>query len=62
MKIDFATVGGMLCGSMTNPMALNYANDVVKGDASSVAYTTVYPMSMFARVIIVQILLLAKCG
>ena len=62
MKMDFATVGGMLCGSMSNPMALNYANDVVKGDASSVAYTTVYPMTMFARVIIVQILLLAMCG
>lgn len=62
MKMDYATVGGMLCGSMANPMALNYANDVVKGDASSVAYTTVYPMSMFARVIIVQILLLAMCG
>ncbi len=62
MKMDFATVGGMLCGSMANPMALNYANDIVKGDASSVAYTTVYPMSMFARVIIVQILLVALCG
>lgn len=62
MKMDFATVSGMLCGSMANPMALNYANDSVKNDSPSVAYTTVYPMSMFARVIIVQILLLAMCG
>ena len=52
----------MLCGSMSNPMALNYANDAVNGDAPSVAYTTVYPMSMFARVIIVQVLLLVMCG
>jgi len=42
MKMDYATVGGMLCGSMANPMALNYANDVVGNDAPAVAYTTVY--------------------
>ena len=62
MKMDFATVSGMLCGSMANPMALNYVNDSIKNDSPSVAYTTVYPMSMFARVIIVQILLLVLCG
>lgn len=62
MKMDFASISGMLCGSMANPMALNYANDNLKNDAASVAYTTVYPMSMFARVIIVQILLLALCA
>ena len=62
LRMDFATVSGMLCGSMANPMALNYANDTLKNDAASVAYTTVYPMSMFARVIIVQILLLVMCG
>ena len=58
MKMDYATVGGMLCGSMANPMALNYANDVVGNDAPAVAYTTVYPLSMFVRVIIVQVLLI----
>ena len=62
MKLDYATVSGMLCGSMANPMALNYVNDSVKNDSPSVAYTTVYPMSMFVRVIIVQILLLVMCG
>ena len=61
MKMDYASVGGMLCGSMANPMALNYANDVVQTDSPSVAYTTVYPLSMFVRVVIVQILLLAIC-
>jgi AspT/YidE/YbjL antiporter-like protein len=61
MKMDYATVGGMLCGRMANPMALNYANDVVGNDAPAVAYTTVYPLSMFVRVIIVQVLLICMC-
>lgn len=58
MKIDFGTVSGMLCGSMANPMALNYANDTIPGDNPSVAYATVYPLSMFVRVIIAQVLLM----
>lgn len=57
-KLDFGTVSGMLCGSMANPMALNYANDLVPTDHPSVAYATVYPLSMFARVIIAQIILM----
>jgi AspT/YidE/YbjL antiporter-like protein len=52
LKIDFGTVSGMLCGSMANPMALNYANDTIPGDNPSVAYATVYPLCMFLRVII----------
>ena len=44
---------------MANPMALNYVNDTVEGDNPSVAYATVYPLSMFARVILVQVLLMA---
>ena len=58
MKIDFGSVSGMLCGSMANPMALNYANDTIPGDNPSVAYDTVYPLSMFLRVIIAQVLLM----
>lgn len=58
MKIDFGSVSGMLCGSMANPMALNYVNDTLPGDNSSVAYATVYPLSMFLRVIIAQVLLM----
>ena len=59
MKIDFGSVSGMLCGSMANPMALNYANDTIPGDNPSVAYATVYPLSMFLRVIIAQVLLMS---
>lgn len=58
MKVDFGSVAGMLCGSMANPMALNYANDTLPGDHPSVAYATVYPLSMFVRVIIAQLLLM----
>ena len=62
LRIDFGSVFGMLCGSMANPMALNYVNDTVSGDNPSVAYATVYPLSMFARVILVQVLLMALLG
>ncbi len=62
MKIDFGTVSGMLCGSMANPMALNYANDTIPGDNPSVAYATVYPLCMFLRVIIAQVLLMFFLG
>lgn len=58
MKVDFGSVAGMLCGSMANPMALNYVNDTIPGDDPSVSYATVYPVCMFLRVIIVQVLLL----
>jgi len=58
MKLDFGTVAGTLCGSMANPMALDYANSTLPGDRPSVAYATVYPLSMFARVILVQLVIL----
>lgn len=62
MKIDFGTVSGMLCGSMANPMALSYVNETISGDNPSIAYATVYPLGMFARVILVQILLMCLLG
>lgn len=57
-KMDVGTTYGMLCGSMANPMALTFANDCVEGDAPSVSYATVYPLGMFLRVVLIQILLL----
>ena len=59
LKFDFGTTTGMLCGSMANPMALDYAHSILPGDHQSIAYATVYPLSMFARVILVQIVILA---
>ena len=58
MKLDFGSVSGMLCGSMANPMALSYANTTVEGDEPSVSYATVYPLSMFIRVISAQLLIM----
>ena len=57
-KYDYGTICGILCGSMANPMALTYANDTIKGDAASISYATVYPLCMFMRVIVAQIVLL----
>ncbi|MDR2626567.1 MAG: transporter, partial [Dysgonamonadaceae bacterium] len=57
-KTDYAVNAGMLCGSMANPMALTYANTTVEGDEPSVAYATVYPFSMFLRVITAQLMIL----
>ena len=57
-RLDFGSICGMLCGSMANPMALNYANDTLPGDNPAVSYATVYPLSMFCRVIIAQIILM----
>ena len=57
-KLDYAHNVGMLCGSMANPMALNYANTTVDGDEPSVSYATVYPLSMFVRVLSAQLIIL----
>lgn len=58
MREDYGAVAGMLCGSMSNPMALNYVNSTVESDTPSVAYATVYPLTMFARVVLAQLLLM----
>lgn len=58
-KLDFGTSAGMVSGAMANPMSLTYANESVKGDDAAVAYATTYPLSMFARVVIAQLLVIA---
>ena len=57
-KFDFGTICGILCGSMANPMALGYANDTIKGETSNISYASVYPLGMFVRVIIAQVLVM----
>lgn len=57
-KFDFGSICGLLCGAMANPMALSYANDTIKNDRAAVAYTSVYPLGMFIRVIIAQIIIM----
>lgn len=56
--MNFGSTCGMLCGSMANPMALNYVNDSFPGNDASVSYATVYPLGMFMRVVISQVVLM----
>ena len=57
-KTDYAKNVGMLCGVMANPIALNYANSTADSDEPAVAYATVYPITIFLRVISAQIIML----
>ncbi|MBR5299269.1 MAG: putative transporter [Bacteroidales bacterium] len=57
-KTEYADNVGMLCGSMANPFALDFANPSGEGDDPAVAYATVYPASIFLRVISAQIIML----
>ena len=52
------STAGMLCGAMANPSALGYVNDNMPGDKASVAYVTVYPLAMFLRVIVAQVMVM----
>lgn len=58
-KINFLTIMGLSSGSMTDPPALAYANNSTGNDAPAVAYSTVYPLTMFMRVVAAQALILA---
>ena len=53
-KMDFYTIMGTLAGSMTNPIALTYANGIAGSDMPAISYATVYPLVMFLRVVIAQ--------
>lgn len=56
-RMDYTTICGWTCGAMANPMALNYANDTLDGDTATVSYAAVYPLSMFIRIVIAQLLI-----
>ena len=57
-KLNYCTFIGLLSGATTDPPALAYANKVANNDAPAVAYSTVYPLTMFLRVITAQLLVL----
>ncbi len=58
LKANYLTICGVLSGSMTDPPALAYANTIAGPEAPSVAYATVYPLTMILRVISAQLLVL----
>ena len=58
-KVNYFTLMGLIAGSTTDPPALAYANQISGNDAPSVGYSTVYPLTMFLRILAGQMILLA---
>ncbi|MBQ4222725.1 MAG: putative transporter [Prevotella sp.] len=61
-KFNYFMVMGMIAGTYTDPPALAYANQVCTREAPGVGYSTVYPLSMFLRILTAQLLVLFFCG
>lgn len=61
-KFNYFTIMGMLAGTYTDPPALAYANSVCSKEAPAVGYSTVYPLSMFLRILTAQLVVLFACG
>ncbi|MCM1153374.1 MAG: putative transporter [Muribaculum sp.] len=61
-KINYLSIIGMMSGNYTDPPALAYANKVANNDTPAVAYSTVYPLTMFMRVIVAQVVVLCFMG
>jgi putative transport protein len=57
-KLNYFTLMGLMAGSTTDPPALAYANATAANDAPAVSYATVYPLTMFLRVLTAQLLIL----
>lgn len=58
-KINFLEIFGLMAGSLTDPPALAFANQMTGSEAPAIAYASVYPMTMFLRILIPQLLILA---
>lgn len=56
LRLDFATLCGLLAGSNTDPPALSFATNMNRSEAPTVAYATVYPMTMLLRILVAQFL------
>ncbi|MGI6242820.1 MAG: putative transporter [Prevotella sp.] len=61
-KFNYFTIMGMLAGTYTDPPALAYANASCSKEAPAVGYSTVYPLSMFLRILSAQIIVLFFCA
>ncbi len=57
-KMNYFSICGMISGNYTDPPALAYGNKIANNDAPAVAYSTVYPLTMFMRVIAAQVIIL----
>ena len=61
-KFNYFTIAGMIAGTYTDPPALAYANSICSKEAPAVGYSTVYPLSMFLRILTAQMVVLFFCG
>lgn len=61
-KINYLTIMGLMSGGYTDPPALAYGNKTANNDAPAVAYSTVYPLTMFLRVVAAQLVILFFCS
>ena len=61
-KMNYHLIVGLLAGATTDPPTLAYANTISEKDSSAIAYSTVYPLAMFLRILSGQIVLLALWG
>ena len=60
-KLNYFTIMGLIAGSTTDPPALAFANQTANNDAPAVGYSTVYPLSMFLRILTAQLIILLLC-
>lgn len=60
-KFNYYTIMGMLAGTYTDPPALAYANELCSKEAPALGYSTVYPLSMFLRILVAQLVVLFAC-
>jgi putative transport protein len=61
-KFNYFTLAGMISGTYTDPPALAYSNSICSKEAPAVGYSTVYPLSMFLRILTAQLIVLFFCG
>lgn len=61
-KFNYFTIMGLIAGTCTDPPALAYANGTCSKEAPAVSYSTVYPLSMFLRILTAQLIILFCCG
>jgi putative transport protein len=58
LKRNYLEICGLLAGSMTDPPALAFAGSIAQSEAPAVAYATIYPLVMFLRIFVAQLLIL----
>ena len=60
-RLNYFTIAGLIAGTYTDPPALAYANSICSRNAPVIGYSTVYPLSMFLRILTAQLVVLLFC-